>query len=476
MNNRVKIISTIGPKSNNQFMIKKLIKAGTSMFRLNGSHANLIWHKRAIDTIRSVSRIVPILFDIPGSKTRLEELKNPIQINKNTKIVLTTDTKDKLGKLFLDNKTIIAKFKKGKIIFFDDGKLSFKVKKVGKKDVEIIAINSGVLKSRKGIHLPGLSHNQKIISEKDKIFLNFAKKNKIDFIGLSFIENQKQIINIKKYLKSEYPKIISKIENKEGLKNLKEILPVSDGILIDRGDLAVETGLENLSINQKKIISISRLFLKPVIVATEIMDNMVENSFLTKAEVSDISNFVLDGSSAAMLSAETAVGSNPIYSVKIMKKIINKVEKNYSDKIETIKFPKKDYIATASAISNICESIKISKIIAVTRSGFAARTLSSMNIKQQIIAVSDNFENAKIFNLYKGVQGYYFKNKFEKTNLHHIPKILKELYEKKIIKNSEQILLTAVAYPNTKNRMNMIETHHVSDLVKTFKWKIGKKF
>ena len=471
MSNRLKIISTIGPKSNNQNSIKKLINSGTSVFRLNGSHANLKWHQKTIKTIRSVSKSTPILFDIPGSKTRLEELKNPIEIKKNTKVILTIDKRNNSEKLYLDKKKIISKFKKGKIIFFDDGKLSFRVRKVFKKDVEITAINSGFLKSRKGIHIPGLSHNQKNISKKDKIFLNFAKKNKIDFIGLSFIESQNQIKNIKKYLRSEYPKIISKIENKEGLKNLKEILPFSDGILIDRGDLSVETGLENLSINQKKIITTSRLFLKPVIVATEIMDNMVDNSFLTKAEISDISNFVLDGSSAAMLSAETAIGSNPTYSVSMMRKIINKIEKNYSGKIEKIDFPKSDHIATASAISNICENIKISKIIAVTRSGFAARTLSSMNIKQPIIAVSDNFQNAKVFNLYKGVEGYFFKNKFKKINLLHIPKILKELFVKKMIKKGEQILLTAVAYPNTKNRMNMIETHHVSDLIKTFKWK-----
>ncbi len=471
MTNRLKIISTIGPKTNNSITIKKLINSGTSVFRLNGSHADLTWHQNTIKKIRSVSNSIPILFDIPGSKTRLEELKNPIEIKKNEKIILTIDKKNNKGKLYLDNNKIINKFKKGKIIFFDDGKLSFRVTKIEKKNVQITAINNGYLKSRKGIHIPGLSHNQKTISKKDKVFLNFAKKNKIDFIGLSFIETQNQIKKIKKYLNSDNPKIISKIENKEGLRNLKEILPYSDGILIDRGDLSVETGLENLSINQKRIISTSRLFLKPVIVATEIMDNMVENSFLTKAEISDISNFVLDGSSAAMLSAETAIGSNPTYSVSMMRKIINKIEKNYNNKIEKINFPKSDHIATASAISNICENIKISKIIAVTRSGFAARTLSSMNIKQPIIAVSDNFQNSKTFNLYKGVRGYHFKNKFKKINLLHIPKILRELYFKRLIKNGEQILLTAVAYPNTKNRMNMIETHHVSDLIKTFKWK-----
>ena len=291
MSNRLKIISTIGPKSNNSITLKKLIKSGTSVFRLNGSHANLKWHEKTIKLIRHTNSNIPILFDIPGTKTRLQELEKPIKVIKNSKFYLTINKNDKSG-LFLNNKKIISKFKKGKVIFFDDGKLSFKVKEISSKKVEIIAINSGYLKSRKGIHIPGLSHNQKNISKKDKLFLDFAKKRKIDFIGLSFIENQRQIKNIKKYLNSNYPKIISKIENKEGLKNLKSILPFSDGILIDRGDLSVETGLENLSINQKKIITTSRLFLKPVIVATEIMDNMVENSFLTKAEISDISNFI----------------------------------------------------------------------------------------------------------------------------------------------------------------------------------------
>lgn len=468
--NRLKIIATIGPKSNNIKSIQSLINSGASVFRLNGSHADLKWHEETIKKIRSVSSETPILFDIPGSKTRLSILEKPITIKKKSKITLSINKNEK-NKLFLDNKKIISKFKKGKVIYFDDGKLSFRVRKVLKQDVEIVAINSGILKSRKGIHIPGLSHKQKNISIKDKKFLKFAKNKKIDFIGLSFIENDIQIKNIKKYLGSDYPRIISKIENKEGLKNLKKILPLSDGILIDRGDLSVETGLENLSINQKKIISTSRLFLKPVIVATEIMDNMVDNSFLTKAEISDISNFVLDGSSAAMLSAETAIGTNPSYSVSIMKRIIKKIEKNYNNKIEKINFPKKDYIATASAISNICENVRITKIIAVTRSGFAARTLSSMNILQPILAVSDNYQNAKTFNLFKGVKGYFFETKFQKNNLMHIPKILKKLYKENYISSKDHILVTAVAYPNTKNRMNMIETHHVSDLIKTFKWK-----
>ena len=470
MSNRLKIISTIGPKSNNSITLKKLIKSGTSVFRLNGSHANLKWHEKTIKLIRHTNSNIPILFDIPGTKTRLQELEKPIKVIKNSKFYLTINKNDKSG-LFLNNKKIISKFKKGKVIFFDDGKLSFKVKEISSKKVEIIAINSGYLKSRKGIHIPGLSHNQKSISKKDKLFLDFAKERKIDFIGLSFIENQRQIKNIKKYLNSNYPKIISKIENKEGLKNLKSILPFSDGILIDRGDLSVETGLENLSINQKKIITTSRLFLKPVIVATEIMDNMVENSFLTKAEISDISNFVLDGTSAAMLSAETAIGSNPSYSVGIMKRIIKKIEKNYYNKIEKPVFAKKDYINTAVAISNLCENSKISKIIAITRSGFAARTLSSMNILQPIIAVSDDFQNSRTFNLFKGVSGYHFRSKFKKQNLLHIPKILKKLYNEKVILEKDHILVTAVAYPNTKNRMNMIETHYVSDLKKTFNWK-----
>ena len=211
--NRLKIIATIGPKSNNLKSLKSLIDVGASVFRLNGSHADLKWHKQTIKRIRSVSSDIPILFDIPGSKTRLSILKKPVIIKRKSKITLTINKKNS-NKLFLDNKKIISKFKKGKIIFFDDGKLSFRVSKVSKQDIEIIAINSGILKSRKGIHIPGLSHNQKNISNKDKKFLSFAKKNKIDFIGLSFIENDNQIKNIKKYLKSDYPKVISKIENK----------------------------------------------------------------------------------------------------------------------------------------------------------------------------------------------------------------------------------------------------------------------
>ena len=333
----------------------------------------------------------------------------------------------------------------------------------------------GQLGSRKGINVPGVDLGPVLVTDKDRTMISFATDNRIDFIGLSFVESAKHVKMIREILgSSQSPKIVSKIENQIGYFNMQDIIEASDAIMIDRGDLSVETDLETVALRQKAIIRTAQLLSKPVIVATEMLNSMIVNSFPSKAEVSDVTNAVLDGCAATMLSGETAVGSFPIEAVTTMRKIIEHAESFVSSGlIAGLRPPdiNKANDATAKAIALICESADIDKIIAVTRSGFAARTLSSLVINCPIIAVSDVVENSKSFNIYAGVTGVVFPGEFSTSDVSHVSAVLKYLWQQKFISDDEHILVTALAYPTSGKRMNLIETHLVGDLARSLDWK-----
>ena len=326
-----KIVATIGPKTSSPKKIMSLYNSGMDVARLNGSHNSLNWHRKTILEIRNQLPIIPILIDIPGKKIRTENLEYDFFFKAKDIIILTCDEEySGPNKIPITNKKLYLYLKKGNKILADDGTLSFKVQKVVKKDIYCVCLNKGQLKSKKGINVPGVKIKQNLLTEKDKLFLNFAKKNSVDFIGISFVESKKHINTIRNFLNTDKISIIAKIENLEGLKNKEEIIQSADGIMIDRGDLSVETDLETIAIYQKQIINTANKYSKPVIVATEMLHSMINNPFPTKAEVTDISNSVIDGCSATMLSGETAVGEFPEESIK-------KNERNFKSFIHTFK-------------------------------------------------------------------------------------------------------------------------------------------
>ena len=475
--NKVKIISTIGPKSSAQKNIKKLVKIGTDILRLNGSHNTLKWHSDVIKRVKNTTPQTPILFDIPGKKIRTTEIENEIIYKKNQILIFASyNIKSELKKVLVNKKNFHLFVKKSKIIYADDGTLAFKVLKINRnKLVYVKALNSGILKNGKGINIPGFDFGGKSLNQKDKKFIIFAKKNNVDFIGISFVESAEHVNKFKKVIgRNNIPKIISKIESAKGLKNLKEIIEVSDGIMIDRGDLSIETSDHSLAVRQKQIINIGKELSKPVIVATELLNNMILNKFPTRSEVSDIGNAIIDGASALMLSGETAVGDYNYESVETMREIIKSVEKDlYQLNGELSNYKKKNlskFEHSAEAIELICKKSNINKIVAITRTGFAARSLALREFKIPILAVSDIQSNAKSFSLYPGVKGIFYKKKFKQKNLDFFKDILKFLYQEKYINNSENILVSALAYPGGGNRMNHIQTHSVKYLSKLLKW------
>ena len=468
-NNKVRIVCTIGPNSLNKTSLKKFYLAGMSVARLNGSHSDLNWHKKAVKTIRETFPELPILFDIPGKKIRTLQLNSDYHFNKGHLITLTTNVKYKGSDKVPINYPLLHKdVKAGDIIMADDGTLKFKVKSIKGKDIIIQSNNKGILKSRKGINIPKVLIKKEDITKEDKKLIHFACKFNLEFIGLSFIETTSQIDKIKKLIKNQVPKIVSKIENYKGIKNVDTISKNSDVIMIDRGDLSVETNLQSIALNQKKIIEISKKNNCPVIVATEMLNSMIDNPFPTKAEITDITNAVIDGCSATMLSGETAIGKFPVESIKLMKKTISSAENYISKKILNKNFLSDNIFN--DYIGKIVENSPVTKIVVITRSGYAAKVISSKMPEKPILAISDDKFSSKSFNLFPGTKGIYYKEKFPKNTSDHVFKIISFLYKNKYIIKNDNIIVTGLIYPYPGCRMNFIQYHKVPELVKNFKW------
>jgi len=471
--NRTKIVCTIGPVSNTPEMLQKLIDAGMSVARLNGSHADLDWHRETIATLRAVTPDTPILLDIPGRKIRTIQLDIEPEFKTGDTLILTTDTNhDGSQKVPVNNVSLHEKLSSGNTVFADDGTLRFTVIEIDGQDIICRAECDGTLRSRKGINVPFVDLGGALVTDRDRAMMKFAIETEVDYVGISFVESAHHIEMIRALTRDNSPLIVSKVENRGGLDNLEEIAEATDAIMIDRGDLSVETDLHNVALYQKTIIEAARYHGKPVIVATEMLHTMITNPFPTKAEVSDITNAVLDGCAATMLSGETAMGDFPIEVTKTMREVCDAATQ-YSQH-NVVLSPVRDGItvpqATEDSVALVCRELPITKIVAITRSGFAARMIAARNPKQEILAVVDNERTARAVNLLAGTTGIFVDIHFPKDDLGHIGKCLEKLWNMGHIKQDDMILVTMVTFPKSGNRMNMIATYLVSDLMESLGW------
>ena len=469
-----KIVATIGPATNNREMLLGLYKAGMGIARLNGSHADLEWHSNTIHLIRDTLPGVPILLDIPGRKIRTLQLAHEPKFDVGDIVILTVNGKhDGSEKVPLNYPHFHEEISVDDIILADDGSLRFGVVKVEGEDIHCRAEIAGRLRSRKGINVPYVNLKTELVTERDIEMMAFVQEHGVDFVGISFVESAAHIDAIKNLRGAKkYPWIVSKVENSGGMKHLHEIVEATDAIMIDRGDLSIETNIESVAIYQKQIITAANKHAKPVIVATEILHTMIDKPFPTKAEVSDISNAVLDGAAATMLSGETAIGKYPVEAVSVMRQVSNVADEHLQYRLdENESRPLKDAPAvTADAIAMMCRTLPITKIIAITLSGYAARMIASRSPRQPILAVSSDESAVRACNILLGTQGVHVDVDFQNQSTEHVPACLKSLWDKGEIIEDDYILITAVTYPKSGNRMNMIETHLVKDLADTLSW------
>jgi len=333
---KTKIICTLGPSSESATVLRKMMLAGMDVARLNFSHANHEEHLERINLIRKLNkkyrRRVRILQDLEGYRIRIGKFKSKnksIELKKRQTICLSNQKKasDRQAIPF-DYDGPLRDIKKGVSIYIDDGNIALKVRSVSKKCIEAEVIIPGVLKENKGVNIPGIKLSFKALTEKDKRDLQFGLENKVDFIAQSFVRNKKDVLNVREFTNYSdvKPRIIAKIENREGIKNIDEIIAAADGIMIARGDMGVSLPIYEVPMMQKMIIKKCIKRRKMVITATQMLESMTEHLRPTRAEVSDIANAIIDGSGYLMLSGETAVGAYPAQAVKMMNDIIKFTE------------------------------------------------------------------------------------------------------------------------------------------------------
>lgn len=404
---KTKIVATIGPASESEVMLANLAKAGMNVCRLNFSHGDHPEHFVRLKNIRTVAEKlnlpIAILQDLSGPKIRIGDFyQERVMLKKGS--IFTLTTKACVGdetKAYINYASLAKEIKKGDAILLDDGKKRLEVLGVSFDEIKCRVVVGGETKGRRGVNLPGVSLKISCLTAKDKKDLAFGIEHKVDFVALSFVRLASDVRELRAILSKAKSKtqIIAKIETAEAIENIDAIIAEADGIMVARGDLAVEVPAEQVPTYQKMIIEKCNAVGKPVIVATQMMESMIKSPVPTRAEVSDVANSILDGADAVMLSEESALGEYPTETVAMMTKVAQMIEKNYPHREalygdffeeETNKKDKNKgvvdavtygAVATASAVGAVA-------IIALTESGLTARMLSRFRPEQPIIVMS----------------------------------------------------------------------------------------
>lgn len=434
-----KIVATLGPACSNKTVIKKLFKAGVTMFRINSSHGNEEFHKQNLTYIREIEKeekkIIPVLLDLQGPKIRIGELENPIEIKKDEVLKFKHQKEMSAGIIPVDYKGIADDVSFGEMILIDDGKIQLEVQKVEDGVIFAKVLTDGLLKPRKGINIPGSTGSIDVLTERDISFVKFAVENDIDYVGLSFVREAQDVIKLRELLKSygnDKINIISKIEKPQAVDNIDEIIEVSDGIMVARGDLGIEISTEKVPIVQKTIIRKSNIKRKVVIVATQMLESMIENPIPTRAETSDVANAILDGTDAIMLSGETAAGAYPVEAVQMMKKIADTVQE--SQFMRKNKFPRKmiedekdnQAMAIGMSIADMTKKMDVKAVVALTGSGYTAKFLSEGRLSVPIFACCPEPKTCRTLKLYRGIYPVpmKFDGKIDKKTIKTIDKFM----------------------------------------------------
>lgn len=422
--NKTKIVATLGPASTARPMLKKLMNAGVDVFRVNFSHANYAETSETVKNIRELSLELNIhasvLGDLQGPKIRLGAVKENVFVKKGDVIEITTkyvsegDAKC-VSINYLDFPKDVAVDEK---ILINDGKLIFKVLKTNKKDlVHVKVLQGGALESRKGVNLPNTNISLPALTEKDKEDALFAVKKGFDWIALSFVRSKEDIAILQRLIKSassDKIPIIAKIEKPEAIANMDEIILAADGIMVARGDLGLEIPAEEVPLNQKLLVSKSKKARKPIIIATQMMESMIDSLTPSRAEVNDVANSVMDGADAVMLSGETSVGQFPVEVVNTVEKIIRRVEDSPLIKspfdLPSVKAKRLLTKSICFHAASIANEINASAICTLTNSGYTGWQISSWRPSSMILVFTSNKRILSQLNLLWGVKGLFYDN------------------------------------------------------------------
>ncbi|HZG26132.1 MAG TPA: pyruvate kinase [Chitinophagaceae bacterium] len=420
---RTKIVATVGPACDTFDKLLALVKAGVNVFRLNFSHGSHEDKKQIIEHIRSINSTEPyniaILGDLQGPKLRVGEIENnaltvvpgDVLTFTNEKLVGTMD------RIYVSYPNLHSDVKIGNKIMIDDGKLEVKVINIERNhDVKVEVTMGGVISSKKGINLPDTKISLPALTEKDLVDLEFVIEQQLDWVALSFVRSVKDLVILRSKLqeKKSKLKIIAKIEKPEALTNIRDIILESDGIMIARGDLGVELPIEQVPLIQKQLIRKCLHRGRPVIVATQMMESMIERSKPNRSEITDVANAVLEGADAVMLSGETATGMHPTLVVETMRKIIMEVEKtdyNYNREEELAPQPHSPSFLSDAVCYNACKlarDVNAEVLIGMTQSGYTAFVLSSYRPRSPLYIFSKERSIINQLSLSWGVRAFFY--------------------------------------------------------------------
>ena len=473
---KTKIVCTIGPASESEEMLEKLMNAGMNVARLNFSHGSHEEHKARIDSIRKVSKklgkTIGILLDTKGPEIRTHDMKDGLIVLEKGKEVIVSmsqveGTPEKFSVTYED---LINDVQIGSYILLDDGLVELQVKDIDKDkgEVKCDILNTGELKNKKGVNLPGVKVNLPGITDKDAADIKFGIKEDIDYIAASFVRRPSDVLDIRETLEQENNDnitIFPKIENQEGIDNIEEILEVSDGLMVARGDMGVEIPPESVPIVQKDLIRKCNKLGKPVITATQMLDSMQRNPRATRAEASDVANAIYDGTDAVMLSGETAAGQYPEEAVKTMRNIAISAEaaqdykKLLSDRTKLVETSLVNAIGVS--VAHTALNLNVKAIVAATESGSTAITISKYRPHSDIIAVTPSEHTARQLALVWGA--YPVVKKGRKTTDDLLNNAVATAVATEKVGNGDLIIITAGVPTGEKGTTNMMKLHLVGD-------------
>ncbi len=419
---KTKIVATIGPASSSKEVLKEMIQQGLDVVRLNFSHGAHEDHKKVIEFVRVIDKELGtnscLLADLQGPKLRVGEMENgSVMLESGKKIIISTAKQIGTSKVIYTNyKEFAQDVKAGETVLLDDGKLSFKVLSTNGKDtVECEIIQGGPLSNKKGLNLPNTKVSLPALSEKDLADLDFALSHNVDWIGLSFVRNAVDVVQLKELIKKsgKHAKVVSKIEKPEAVEQIDEIIHETDAVMVARGDLGVEMPLHEVPLIQKMIVKKCVVAAKPVIVATQMMESMITNATPTRAEVTDVANAVLDGADAVMLSGETSVGKFPVDAIRIMNNIVSEAEKfeglyyheQLPSEVDENRFMTDSICYSACRLS---ARVKATALITMSFSGYTGYRISSWRPNAHVYVFTSNKKILTQMNLVWGVKAFYY--------------------------------------------------------------------
>ena len=466
---RAKIVATLGPATDDLAIVQKLIKAGLNVARLNMSHGDHSDHKKRLDLVRTAAKLegkeIAVLADLQGPKIRVGTFGNgPVSLVNGQNFIITIDnfTGDK-EKVSTTYKGLTGDVKKGDPILIDDGKIRLEVIEVKGNDVLTKVIEGGTISNSKGINLPGVAVNVPAMSDKDEADLIWALDNDCDLIALSFVRSAKDIEDVHKIMdkKGKRLPIVAKIEKPQAVENLADILQAFDAIMIARGDLGVELPYEVVPLVQKQAIQMARQVGKPVIVATQMLESMINSSRPTRAEASDVANAVLDGADALMLSGETSVGDNPVGVVETMARIIEHVEVEALEQLP--KLESEDQGSTGRAVTTAAVAVgkatKSKYLIAFTETGRSVRLMARHRSSTQILAFTTDEKVQRQLAMIWGTETFHTDTVQHTDDM--VATVDRHLTTNNLAKYGELVVVVAGVPPGVPGTTNGMRVHKV---------------